>query len=744
MKRMSFRGKAMALMAVILFTTGITQAAIKTAVNTGNWSTLTTWGNGNKTLPVPGDVININENVTVTVDMNVTIATVTLGSSKNSSTDAKLMFSSAAHYTLTITGDLNVGYSSSSLPTGSIDMTNPGTLNIGGIVIINKPGIWTSGAGTVNYSGTTNQALPSTWMTTYNNLTLSGSGTKTLPAALTVNGILSMEGTATVSTAPTYGPNATLQYNTPTARTNGVEWPSNFTASGGVKLINAGTITLDKSRTYTLPKLTIDAGNLILPAGGQVTVTGATTITPANGLTLLSDGSLTGSLITASASGSASVIRWMTPRRWHIVSSPVSGKTVGEFLTPNGNIPNNTISGHTSERGMRGYDPSLNQWGDFYTNASTEAMTKGKGYSVRVKGTNGTKDVTFSGTLNAGPVPVSGLEAGKWNCVGNPYTSALKMNSTGTTDNFIDVNASNLDMNYGGIYIWHQAEDEQVNENSGVYEPLTNVSDLSEVQQGQAFMVKMASAATALDFTHAMQSHNTGLELKSTGGVWPTIQLTAAAESITSSTIIAFHEGMTPGLDPTYDAGLLKGGASLEVYTRLVEDNGIPFDIQALPADDQSTVVPVGIDCTKGSQVSFSARLIHLPSACQVLLEDRLNKVFTDLSISTYTADLKGSTSSQGRFFLHTSYSTTGMDPGERVQEMRAWAVKDQEIRISGQVTSKAKATLYDLQGRAVAVNPLQEGTLNSVPLKGLKQGVYMLRVQDESRARVLKVTISK
>ncbi|MGL2987209.1 T9SS sorting signal type C domain-containing protein [Flavobacterium sp. RSSA_27] len=83
---------------------------------------------------------------------------------------------------------------------------------------------------------------------TYNNLILSGSGTKTT-TGVTVNGILSMEGTATASVVPTYGTAATLQYNTVTARTTGVEWPSTFSGTGGVVIKNTGVITLNNAKT---------------------------------------------------------------------------------------------------------------------------------------------------------------------------------------------------------------------------------------------------------------------------------------------------------------------------------------------------------------------------------------------------------------------------------------------------------------------------------------------------------------
>ena len=75
---------------------------------------------------------------------------------------------------------------------------------------------------TVNYNGAAQTAK----VTTYLNLTLSGSAAKTFATTPTINGVLSMEGTATITVttgAVTYGAAATLQYNTTTARTASTE-----------------------------------------------------------------------------------------------------------------------------------------------------------------------------------------------------------------------------------------------------------------------------------------------------------------------------------------------------------------------------------------------------------------------------------------------------------------------------------------------------------------------------------------
>jgi len=139
-------------------------------------------------------------------------------------------------------------------------------------------GTFTANAGTVNYNNASNQTVPAL---TYNNLTLSGGGTKSFATSPTVNGVLSMEGTALIfvtSVNVTYGPNATLQYNKPgssTATTK--EWLSTFTASGGIIIENTGAVSLPGAvqigdATHS-PTLNISGGTLT-PGGNLITVYG--------------------------------------------------------------------------------------------------------------------------------------------------------------------------------------------------------------------------------------------------------------------------------------------------------------------------------------------------------------------------------------------------------------------------------------------------------------------------------------
>ena len=121
-------------------------------------------------------------------------------------------------------------------------------------------GSFTASTGTVNFNAAGAQSI-APFAYTFNNVTLSGSNAKTTTNA-SINGILSMEGTATTTgTVPTYGADATLQYKGSAAQTTGTEFPATFGGTGGVIINNANGVILAASKTTTYG-LTLTSGNI--------------------------------------------------------------------------------------------------------------------------------------------------------------------------------------------------------------------------------------------------------------------------------------------------------------------------------------------------------------------------------------------------------------------------------------------------------------------------------------------------
>lgn len=150
-------------------------------------------------------------------------------------------------------GTLNLGTGLTHTFSGSWTRTN-GTLNGGSSTLrlgsgySGSGGTFTANTGTVEWNAAGAQTIAAV---VYNNLTLSGSGAKTTTGA-TVNGILSMEGSATsLGTVVTYGSSATLQYEGSVAQTTGIEFPGTFSSSGGVIINNINGVTIAGNKTIS-------------------------------------------------------------------------------------------------------------------------------------------------------------------------------------------------------------------------------------------------------------------------------------------------------------------------------------------------------------------------------------------------------------------------------------------------------------------------------------------------------------
>ncbi len=323
--------RLIALMTVVVLMSTVATAAPRFSVATGNWNATSTWsatsgGAAGASVPVAGDAVTIERgfNVTVTADAactSITFTTTTATSLTISSgitlnvsgaitiprsgagvnliaVGAGILNAGSVAFTnggggvrhqITIsTGTVNVTGGVTTDNTGasaSITFTGAGFLKVGGASLLTTPtngGTLTTVAGsTVEYNGAGAQTCK---VATYSgNLTLSGSGVKTFATTPTVNGILSMQGTATVTVTTgvvTYGAAATLQYNTTSARTaSAEEWITPFAATGGIVIASTGTITLNAAKVVNAPLTinngaTLATGNFALNVGGNWTNNG--------------------------------------------------------------------------------------------------------------------------------------------------------------------------------------------------------------------------------------------------------------------------------------------------------------------------------------------------------------------------------------------------------------------------------------------------------------------------------------
>ncbi|MDX9881036.1 MAG: choice-of-anchor Q domain-containing protein [Prolixibacteraceae bacterium] len=481
--------------------------------------------------------------------------------------------------------------------------------------------------------------------------------------------------------------------------------------------------------------------DLTIQTGGNLTVNNGYTLSVGGNLSLKSEASKAASLInngTINVTGTTYAESYLTGNQWHVVSPVVSGGAISSFLVDG----DNAIPTKESSYGMMDYDEATNDWNSYFTSSTEGNLTAGKGYGLR-RSSDGT--VTYTGTLTSGSKTVALTKGGTegWNCIGNPYPSSIFITDAGNAENnFLKNNSGSLDESYACIYVWNDASSGyKIQGNaSGWWDDRTLGQNL--FSSGQGFFVK-AKNAGSVTFNSAMQTHNY-IALKSAATPWPGFKLVASSAQGEASAIVVFNSKMTAGLDITYDAGLLRGTTGQELYTRLVNDNGVDFAIQCLPENYSSLVIPVGAEFKEGGEITFSAQTVGLPATCSVILEDKTAQTLTDLtSGASYKAVISAGKTDIGRFYIHTSYSTTGaLSPLEdEMDKLKAYPANGR-IWIIGKAGPAARVQLYNMNGQIRGTYNLQEGRRNSIPATGLVPGVYLLRLIEGNKHSNLKVLI--
>jgi trimeric autotransporter adhesin len=542
-----------------------------------------------------------------------------------------------------------------------------------------------------------------------------------------------------------------------------------FTNSNNTIVLNGSAQTISGSSEITF-------NNLILNGTGVKTISSGTSVTVDSSLetgnsleiqssSLTSSGSL---IVMGTTTGTLTYNRQLltesTYGDYQYISSPVynntaanSGKITDVYSWDEitGTWPYESITNLTSGQGYNidqtaASDGLISFTGSMATSAIIPATSP---YKDSITGTEPNYDNRkfINATGHSGVArSLSNYGGGGWNMLGNPFTSAI------LASDFISANynpnpaLSNFDPNYVALYIYDPTVVPH-----GLYYYISNTSGWwgtqllqTHIQVGQGFFVVAMNDFSNFNFLRSMQNHSTTdaiLKSTKTEGRWSGVFLKVKYGDSENHTLILYHEGMTTGLDPSYDIGLLSTSPPLEMYTLLVRSNTVRFAQQALPIEGCDTiVVPVGIDYALGGEVRFFAETEPLENYTY-FLEDRTTGTYTDISTDTYTVTLDAGTFGTGRFFIHTKKNgSTDIDPvpaDNNMSGLKIWTTNN-TIVIKGEVSSKAIAAVYDIQGRMIYENILNEGPYNALPIGHASKGIYIVRVIDGDKVTTKKINL--
>lgn len=547
---------------------------------------------------------------------------------------------------------------------------------------------------------------------TSSNCTLDGKGT---PIAAITNDI---DNESRSTTSPDIGADEFNSVKCCNATTwNGNAW-SNGDPTISVKAIINGNYTTATADIITCELLVNSGYTLTITASHYVKVQNNVTVNGA--LIIESNGSLVQVDDDATSTGNITVKRKTARMKLYDYtywSAPVKGTTLYQ-LSPN-----------TLGDKYFSFSPAINNY--VVSTNGVATMMPGVGYIVRApqgwSATNNTEGVyegSFTGVANTGDVPVTiqKTAAGSLNLIGNPYPSAIDI------DTFLNENKTLVN---GTIYLWtHNTAISSTIPGNAIYNYTSDdfakynltggvktatraisggIAPDGKIASGQAFFVEAATALAngtyTAHFNNSMRltgSNNTFFRQVSNVNtvntnkkhrVWLSL---SGEQGAYNEILVGYLSGATNDYDNLYDGKTLLAGNVLSFYSISGADN---YAIQgrALPFEEQD-VVPLGYKTSIAGQFTISIENVDgLLQNKQVFLFDRTDNTYHDLKIGAFTFSSAVGTFND-RFELRYAAQTLGTIDNNNSASAEVSSSNDQ-------VTIKANEPIesvwiYDILGR--------------------------------------------
>lgn len=530
--------------------------------------------------------------------------------------------------------------------------------------------------------------------------------------------------------------------------TTDTDWDTATNWSLGTVPTGTTKVLIDNVANDPVASGNITVNELTINVDAALTVNGE--VTTSNPFVLESGSSL---IAKNTTSFGLTYKRNLTTTNWYLVSSPVSGESVVDFVT-NNSLALGSGSGLDQNVALASYDntqPFANDRWSYYTVGQTDGLDGNdvadifnpiKGFAVKLT-TPG--DISFSGFMFVTNLSRSiSVGAGNaFNLVGNPYPSYVAVNNSASGNNVLKENDTTNDyLTEATLWLW----DQSANGGDGGYVAVNHASPARFLAPGQSFFVSANGTHNFL-VLEGMQSHQETDSFLRATNTRPEIQLQITNGVSISATDVYYIQGTTTGFDNGYDSTVF-GGVTHEfaVYTHLVTDSqGEDFSIQSLPNSNYETmVVPVGVNASSGEELTFSANVKDFPSNLYVYLEDKEENVFVrlDENNANYTVTLNEELNGIGRFYIHTTSNVLNTDD-LTLENISVYPIENGALRVVGIQQGKATLKLYNLLGSTVLEENFTANGLNDIPLPvSLKSGIYIVHLETEQGGLNKKIII--
>ncbi len=454
----------------------------------------------------------------------------------------------------------------------------------------------------------------------------------------------------------------------------------------------------------------------------------------------------------------------LASRDFLILGSPMTGETRGSvwssaFLVLKHNtlnfVPNAAVAA-----AFPGAENFADDNGDFwqaYGDGGT--VDPGEGYLVRPQTGYGQPGGVFSytyddGTLNNGnvnfnvvhntPGPTSADDKNASpNVLANPFPSAI------FADDFINANAMIDEVFFwehltppssglpgAGSMNFSMEDISMYNLGGGLpaaSDPGTTTTPNGYISTGQGFGIKATAAGTAT-FTNTMRRTTNNNTLREPGDkdrVW--ISVNNAQYDMQNTTLIAFTQNATPGLDTGYDSRRLATVVSL--YSHL-EDGSEQLGIQSREAFESGVKIPLGFSTQIEAEVEFEISIANiegenLEGATLYLIDNYTNEV-TNLSEGAY-----GFKSNKGTFHNRfTLQFEAEVVLGSLDNSLEAISVfpnpTDGLLNIISPYEPITGVEVYDVKGRKLSHVPVNSRRNYTLDISNLETAIYFITITTE------------
>jgi PKD repeat protein len=514
--------------------------------------------------------------------------------------------------------------------------------------------------------------------------------------------------------------------------------------------------------------------NILIESGGSLSIENHSNLTVSedftnNGyVTLNSTSDAYSSLIVGgTATGDIVYNRWVYKvgswdYGWDLVGSPVLALSLNDFYNTNTN--NGTDGGPLDTQGdliaLGTYDNAWNDWELYTTSTIVGAgnFITGKGYQIGASVSTGNltgKTIAYTGQIatQTQTTPIinnngTNTIGRRWNVVANPFPSYIKGNSVAdTNNNFLTVNEDILPSNYLALY----GKRSDGVPGYIVYNHTTNIATGGLlIAPGQGFLVAANTLEVQqLQFTPAMRTVLGGDDFISGAPVLNNYLLNLKlfhGSSEEAETLFYFKQGLSPNLDPGYDAGA--PSQEIALSSRLTEDDqGVNFSINAMDIDAiNNEVIPLVINQPEGQPFRISISENTIPENVNIYLEDVLNGTMTSLKTEDFELTALSDLSDANGFFIHFTTQNLVVDDVLNINSLYVYkANTDTFITIKGlnRGLGKTTATLYNMLGMKVRAKTLNNTeTTQRIDTSGLSKGVYVVKIEAGSQLFTKKIIV--